>query len=262
MTVLPKGRFKQGAPYDDREASAVEKPRHVVIVRAPFAISTNEVTVSEFTDFIAATGRTVEGCTTFDGQWHDHPKASWKDPAFSQDDNSPVTCVSWNDAVAYAEWLSGTSGRHYRLPSASEWEYAARAGSEAVRPWESSTDACSNANVADQSAAHRYRRLDAFDCKDGYVNTAPVGSFKPNAFGLNDMPGNVSQWTQDCWHENYAKAPIDTAARLDGDCAEHELRGVSWSTPPASARLSYRAHSAADYRSSSLGFRIVRDLGP
>ncbi len=262
MSVLPKGRFKQGARYDDRDAPAVEKPQHVVVVRAPFAMSTNEITVREFKDFIAATGRAVEGCTTFDGEWHDHPKAGWKDPNFPQIDSSPVTCVSWNDAVAYAQWLSATSGHRYRLPSASEWEYGARAGSEAARPWDSSAGACSAANVADRSAAHRYRHLQAFACDDGHVNTAPVGSFKSNAFGLNDMPGNVAQWTEDCWHESYAKAPIDTAPRLDGNCTERELRGMSWASPPADARLSYRTHSAADYRSSSLGFRIVRDLDP
>ncbi len=260
MTVLPKGRFKQGARYDDRDAAAVEKPQHVVVVRTPFAMSTNEITVREFENFVAATGRAAEGCTTFDGEWHYRPKAGWKEPNFSQIDASPVTCVSWNDAVAYAEWLSGTSGHRYRLPSAAEWEYAARAGSEAARPWNSSADACSAANVADRSAAHRYRRLRAFSCDDGHVNTAPVGSFKSNAFGLNDMPGNVSQWTEDCWHESYAKAPIDTAPRPGGDCTERELRGISWASPPADARTSYRGHFPADYRSSAVGFRLVREL--
>lgn len=259
MTVLPAGRFKQGAPYDDHEASAAERPQHVVVIRQPFAMSINEVTVGEFNQFVDATGRSMAGCTTFDGVWRDQPTASWKDPKFSQSDTSPVTCVSWNDAMAYAAWLTGVSGHHYRLPSASEWEYAARAGSAASRPWDSSAGACATANVADQSAARHYRHLAIFDCNDGFVNTAPVGFFKSNAFGLNDTLGNVSQWTEDCWHENYLKAPIESAGRLDGDCTEHELRGVSWASPPADARISYRGHLPASYRSSSLGFRLARD---
>jgi formylglycine-generating enzyme required for sulfatase activity len=116
--------------------------------------------------------------------------------------------------------------------------------------------------VADQSAARRYPGWDAFACDDGYVNTAPVGSFSANAFGLSDMLGNVFEWTQDCWHEDYSGAPTDGSARADGDCNQRELRGGSWFSSPSYVTASYRNHFAADYRASSVGFRLVRDINP
>ena len=231
------------------------------MINRPLAMSTNAVTVDEFQQFIAATGRNMQGCDTYDGAWKHHPKNNWKSPGFPQSGKHPVTCTSWNDAVAYAAWLSMKTGHPYRLPSASEWEYAARAGGTAVLPWSpDGSGACENGNVADESAAHRYPGWSVFGCKDGYVYTAPVGSFKSNAFGLNDMLGNVFQWTKDCWTADYVGAPIDGSARTDGNCADHELRGGSWFSTPAYVRANYRNHFAADYRTSSVGIRLVRDI--
>ena len=261
MTILPSGRFNQGSAAGSSGSSPFEQPQHAVSIGYPLAMSPNEVTVADFREFSAATGRDMQGCDTYDGEWRHQPDASWKDPGFAQGSTHPVTCTSWNDAVAYAQWLSAKSGHRYRLPSASEWEYAARAGAAAPRPWDTSgSGACADANVADQSAARRYAGWDVFACNDGYVNTAPVGSFKANAFGLNDMLGNVFEWTQDCWQDNYSGAPTDGAARLDGDCAERELRGGSWFSSPSYVTASYRNHFAADYRTSSVGFRLVREI--
>jgi len=219
--------------------------------------------VDEFHQFIAATGRDMQGCDTYDGEWKHRPMNSWENPGFVQTGTHPVTCASWQDAEAYAAWLSTKTGHRYRLPSASEWEYAARAGGEAVQPWSpNGSGVCAHANVADESAAHRYPGWVAFACNDGYVYTAPVGSFKTNSFGLNDMLGNVFQWTQDCWHADYIGAPIDGSARTDGNCSEHELRGGSWFTTPAYVRADYRNHFAADYRATSVGIRLARDLDP
>ena len=258
MTVLPPGQFLQGSA--DADSSAHEKPQHPVMITRPIAMSTHDVTVADFREFQAATGRDMQGCEIYDGEWRRKARAAWNDPGFPQTDTHPVTCASWNDAVAYAGWLSQKSGHRYRLPSASEWEYAARAGSTAARPWGSGgAGACADANVADQSASRRYPGWDVFACDDGYVNTAPVGSFKPNAFGLDDMLGNVFQWTEDCWHDDYAGAPADGSARLDGNCGEHELRGGSWFSAPAYLRPAYRNHFAAGYRTSSVGFRLVRE---
>jgi len=263
MTVLPTGRFKQGAARDDHDALPAEKPQHIVLIREPIAISTSGITVGEFREFVAATRRELAGCDVYDGEWHHKTDSSWLYPGFTQNSDHPVTCVSWNDAVAYAEWLSAKTGHHYRLPSASEWEYAARAGVDAALPWSPAMQAaCEHANVADRSAARRYPKWSVFACKDGYVNTAPVASFKANGFGIYDMLGNVLGWTQDCWHDDYAKAPVDGSARLDGDCVEHELRGGSWFSSPAFVRFSYRNHSASGYRSSSVGIRLVRELAP
>jgi len=261
MVVLPAGRFKQGSVRES--GSAFETPLHWVAIGPSLSMSSNVVTVDDFQQFIADTGRDMQGCDTYDGDWKYRPDNSWKNPGFSQAGTHPVTCVSWNDAKAYARWLSKKVGHRYRLPSASEWEYAARVGGEAVQPWGADgSTACAAANVADASAAQRYPGWSVFTCSDGYVNTAPVGSFKANSFGLNDMLGNVFQWTEDCWRADYTGAPIDGSARSDGDCSEHELRGGSWFSTPAYVRANYRNHFAADYRTSSVGIRLVRDISP
>lgn len=261
LTVLPAGRFKQGS--GDTNASAFVKPMHWVAIENPIAMSTNDVTVAQFQAFATATGRNMQGCDVYDGQWKHQQASSWQSPGFEQTARHPVTCASWDDAKAYAQWLSAQTGHHYRLPSASEWEYAARAGSEAAQPWSTSgADACANANVADLSAAKRFPGWVAFACSDGYVFTSPVGTFKASAFGLNDMLGNVFQWTEDCWSPSYARAPIDGSARTDGNCGEHELRGGSWFSFPEFVRADYRNHFAADYRASSIGIRLVRDITP
>jgi formylglycine-generating enzyme len=262
VTVLPTGRFIQGS---DRPGSGspFEKPLHWVAISRAIAMSTNAVTVDEFSAFVAATGRDMRGCDTYDGEWKHRPDNSWENPAFVQAGSHPVTCVSWNDAKAYAGWMSSTTGHRYRLPSASEWEYASRSGGEALQPWNpDGTGACESANVADQSAAGRYPGWTTYACNDGYVYTSPVGSFKPNAFGLHDMLGNVFQWTEDCWYPDYVGAPIDGSARTAADCSEHELRGGSWFTNPAFVRADYRNHFDANYRTSSVGIRLVRDLAP
>jgi formylglycine-generating enzyme required for sulfatase activity len=260
MVVLPQGRFKQGSLRAEGGATAFETPLHWVAIGS-LSMSANAVTVDDFQQFVADTGADMRGCDTYDGDWKRRPDNSWKNPGFPQTGTHPVTCVSWNDAKAYARWLSAKTGHSYRLPSASEWEYAARAGGEAVQPWSADgSAACATANVADASAAQRYPGWTVFGCSDGYVYTAPVGSFKANSFGLNDMLGNVFQWTEDCWHADYADAPIDGSARSDGDCSEHELRGGSWFSTPAYVRANYRNHFAADYRTSSVGIRLVRDI--
>jgi len=263
VTIVPAGRFKQGSNRTDGTSAAFERPPHWVLLGRPFAISTNDVTVDEFRPFIAATGRDMRGCDTYEDRWRIRPDASWENPGFVQTGSHPVTCVSWEDAKAYAAWLSKATGHRYRLPSAAEWEYAARAGAEAVRPWNpDGSGACASANVADQHAARRYPGWAVFPCDDGYVYTAPVGSFKANAFGLNDMLGNVFQWTDDCWHADYTGVPTDGSSRTYGDCSERELRGGSWFTTPEFVRASYRNHFGLNYRASSVGIRLVRDIAP
>jgi formylglycine-generating enzyme required for sulfatase activity/predicted Ser/Thr protein kinase len=262
MTVLPAGRFNQGAPKADANALPFEQPQHAVTIGQGLAMGSNEVTVAEFREFVEATRREMSGCNTYDGRWQYRADANWQSPGFAQNPMHPVTCVSWDDAAAYANWLSQKSAHRYRLASASEWEYAARAGGDSPQPWGlNGADACVNANVADESAALRFPGWQVFPCSDGYVGTAPVGSFKANAFGLNDLLGNVFEWVADCWHEDYGGAPADGAPRLDGDCSEHELRGGSWFSAPRYVSASYRNRFATDYRSSSIGFRVVRESG-
>lgn len=261
MTVLPTGQFEQGAADDERDGLPLERPPHQVRIQYPFAVSTTDVTVDDFRQFAEAMGRDLKGCDTYDGDWRHRISASWKDPGFAQTARHPVVCVSWNDAVAYAEWLTGKTGHKYRLPSASEWEYAARAGGTAARPWESDlAGACASANVADRSAERRYPGWKVFPCDDGFVYTAPVGSFKANVFGLSDMLGNVLVWTQDCWQPDYTRAPNDGSARDTPNCREHEIRGGSWFSTPSVVKASYRNHFGSDYRTSSVGIRLVREI--
>jgi formylglycine-generating enzyme required for sulfatase activity len=259
MTVLPRGTFRQGEAAQRPGASPFTQPEHMVAIAYAVAMSSKEITVGEFRDFASSTHRDLAGCTTYSGRWKYQPEANWDLPGFSQTEMHPVTCVSWHDAVAYTQWLSVKTGHAYRLPSAAEWEYAARAGSDAASPWGADpAAACASANVADRHAEQRYPGWSVFPCDDGYVNTAPVGSFKANAFGISDLLGNVFEWVADCWYDDYAHAPVDGSARAFGNCEEHELRGGSWFSAPRYVSASYRDRFAAAYRSSSIGFRVMQ----
>jgi len=114
--------------------------------------------------------------------------------------------------------------------------------------------------VADRSAGEQYAGWQVFDCKDSYVHTAPVGSFQPNMLGVYDMAGNVFEWVTDCWNENYQNAPSNGMAWAGGDCSRHVLRGGSWFSRPEFVRATFRNSFPADYRSSSFGFRVAREL--
>jgi formylglycine-generating enzyme required for sulfatase activity/predicted Ser/Thr protein kinase len=262
MTVIPAGSFTQGAANEAIESSSHEQPAHLVTFAHAFAMSSNEVTVNEFREFADASRRRMSGCNVYDGHWAQREDASWQAPGFVQSGAHPVTCVSWEDAVAYTQWLSQKTGHSYRLPSASEWEYAARAGNGPALPWSDNAAACAHANLADESAQQRFPGWTTFSCSDGYVNTAPVGSFKSNAFGLDDLLGNVFEWVEDCWYDDYTGAPTDGAARQSVDCQEHEMRGGSWFSDPRHVSASYRNRFPGDYRSSTVGMRLVRTLSP
>lgn len=259
MKVLAGGDFLQGTPAGT-DALAFEMPQHKVTIAHAFAAGVYDVTVGEFSEFVAETGVGANSCATYDGAWRVNPSVTWRNAIESQTPSHPVSCVSWRDAKDYAAWLSRTTHQTYRLPSASEWEYAARAGSAAQVPWTTPAEACSYANVADQTAARRYQGWKVLPCADGFVQSAPVGSFKDNAFGLYDMLGNVFQWTEDCWTDDYQGAPIDGSAQVAGDCTQHELRGGSWFTQPDFVRTSYRNRFDAGYRSTSIGFRLIREI--
>lgn len=225
LTVIPSGRFVMGSPQDEDGRTEGEGPQHEVIIAQPFALGVYAVTFSEYDRFCAATGRK----TPADNEW--------------RRENRPVINVSWHDAQAYCGWLNEQTGQSYRLPSEAEWEYACRAGTKT--PFY--TGETINSDQANFGEKHK--------------KTLPVGSFASNKFGLYDMHGNVWEWAQDCWHENYQNAPVDGSAWLEangGNCNRRVVRGGSWYDDPRVLRSAGRGRGSTDVAYFILGFRIAR----
>ncbi len=254
MVTLPAGSFVLGSPDNELGRKDDEGPQRLVTLKK-FSLSKTEVTRGQFAVFVSETGYDAgNSCRTMEyGRWEDRSSRNWRNPGYSPDDNHPVVCVSWRDAQAYVQWLARKTGQPYRLPSEAEWEYAARAGSKASRHWGDGADvACTYANVADQTKLDDdLMWTDQHACLDGYWYTSPVGSFKPNAFGLLDMLGNAWEWVDDCWGETRAGAPVD------GRCS---VRGGGWNSSPDRVRSAARGADPSLKRSSSLGFRVAKTL--
>ena len=196
MITVPSGTFMMGSPADEPGRYRSEGPQHRVTISRPFAVGKYPVTVGQFASFVAATGHDAGN------HWRDPPPAG-----FAQTDAHPVVSVSWDDAKAYVNWLSARSGQQYRLLTEAEWEYVARAGT---------TTAYHFGETISPSQAN-------------YKRTVEVGSYPANAFGLHDVHGNVWEWVEDCWHNNYNGAPSDGSA-WTSDCDEpwkRVLRGGS-----------------------------------
>ena len=253
-------------------------------------MSAHEITVGQFRRFVNATGYqtdaekshrggrgfNVRGGPDRKGQFENGSQYTWRNPGFPQSDEQPVVLVSWNDAVAFAAWLSAEEKAVYRLPTEAEWEYACRAG---TRTWLNFGDdpsiAALHANLADASLemAHpghvtRQRVLKPHEEReDGYVYTAPVGRFAPNAFGLFDMHGNVWEWCQDrYWPSAYKKLDpnVTTVDPHGPDVSEaagplRVLRGGSWYVDMVTARSSSRLWNDPAEAFCYAGFRLVRE---
>ena len=170
------------------------------------------------------------------------PKTGGLDPKLH-----PVTDVSWDDALAYTQWLSKQTGKRYRLLSEAEWEYAARGGKTSSFWWGSR---------AGSNNAH------CFDCKSDYntSKTAKVGTYKPNPFGLYDTAGNVYEWVHDCYHRNYKGAPDDGSVWEGGDCKVRVVRGGAFRSPADSMRVENREKFKSDKGQYNVGIRVARDL--
>lgn len=288
MVVIPAGQFIMGASTGEEEREnlsndwrGVSQPLHSVEVRQ-FAAGKFSVTRAQYEVFVSDTRRRNPGCMFWNGSkfvndWDAGPQST----GFPQTERHPVACVSWFDAIDYVKWLSQKTGKSYRLLSEAEWEYAARAGTTTSRYWgDDGNLSCSYANGADQKTKAYVPGASnwaAATCNDGYAYTSPVGSFKPNHFGLYDMLGNVRQWTQDCWNSNYSArtetaandknivkhvsgAPTDGSAWIKGECHRRVLRGGSWVEGPKFLRAASRNHQATEERRSTIGFRVARDL--
>jgi formylglycine-generating enzyme required for sulfatase activity/class 3 adenylate cyclase len=253
MVVIPAGSFTMGLPQSEIDRYGFRlgtgAPLHLVRIARPFALGEFLVTRKQYAAFAAETGHQGSGCAALplDGTsgWKFDPALSWRDPGFAQADDHPVVCVSWDDAIAYASWLSKKTGRNYRLASEAEWEYAARAGDTAGRYF-GDAPICEFANVRDQSKKQLHSTGQFFACDSGFSSTSPVGSFPPNGFGLYDMLGNVWEWVEDCWGRSYVGAPVDGAARENALCEARVRRGGSWNSVERSFTM--WVHALEGYR--------------
>ena len=265
MVIVPAGRFTIGSPADEPGRAADEGPLRELTIPRAFAMSRTEVTRAQYQAFLAASGQKVEGgCITdrrkpFD--WQADEATDFNDPGYVQDEQHPAVCVSWFDAKAFADWLSRKTGGLYRLPTEAEWEYAARAGTATAYYWGPDVDeGCRFMNGTDLTARAKYPLIEHMKCHDHYLNTAPVASFLPNAFGLYDMTGNVGEWTLDCATPDYSRLAGAGPATAVADCSKRMVRGGSWGTIPRQQRSAERIRYAPDARDDSLGIRVVKDL--
>ena len=231
MAVVPAGSYRMGS----RDGDSDEEPVHEVTIGAPFAMGRYEVTFAEW-DACAGDG----GCPRGEDIAED---IGWGRG------RRPVITVSWDDAQRYVQWLSRKTRKRYRLPSESEWEYAARAGTQTAYSW------------GDEIGVNR---ANCDGCGSQWDNrkTGPVGSFGANAWGLHDMHGNVWEWVEDCSNDSYASAPVDGSAWLTGNCDKRFLRGGSWNDGPSIVRAAVRYGGATGNRGINVGFRVARTLTP
>ena len=277
-----------------------ESPAHRVRLTRGFEIATTEVTVGQFRKFVEETGyeSTVPEAggaivPTPDPEERpgilylaQNPEADWRNPGFPQEEDHPVVCVSLRDAEAFCAWLSEKEGRVYRLPTESEWEYAARAGATTIYSGGNEPESVLAAgNLADGSFAEAYSDAMARQRvvpvakrhDDGYVHTAPVGAFLPNSWSLHDMHGNVWEWTSDIYLEKEYQRRLDDEAVEEGeskivvdptgpettDAQEHGdwrvIRGGSWNLAPLGCRSASRAYWYGEGGAAYIGFRVVRE---
>jgi formylglycine-generating enzyme required for sulfatase activity len=228
MVSIPAGTFQQGNIHGEDESS--EHPIRDVSIKK-FAMGRFEVTFEEYDRFAIATDRPLP-----------------RDEGWGRG-SRPVINVSWEDAVNYAKWLAQQTGRRYRLPAETEWEYAARNGGK-DEIWAGTSD-------AEQLADYAWFNINSTG------RTQPVGTKKPNGLGLKDMSGNVWEWVEDCWHDDYNDAPTDNSAGLEGNggnCGMRLRRGGAWTDSPMSLRSSFRNGYSADTRSILIGFRLAQDI--
>jgi formylglycine-generating enzyme required for sulfatase activity len=248
MIVIPGGDFKMGSQMEE-SGHPDEKPQHPVHIAKSFAVSKFEITFDQW-DACTAAG----GCE----------KAS--DDGLGRADR-PVINVDWLGAKSYVAWLSKRTGKAYRLPAESEWEYAARAGTQTAWFWGAAEDsygsrlACKFANLHDETGkkAHPNYVWSNHLCDDGFGETAPVGRYQSNPFGLYDMLGNVREWVEDC-HGEYKDAPSDGSARTANPCEKRIVRGGAWIDGASTSRAAYRHPLPESHRNYQVGVRVARDL--
>jgi formylglycine-generating enzyme required for sulfatase activity len=258
LVRIAGGQFRMG----DTQGIGQPDERPVREVWVPdFWMMRTEVTREMFAAFAEETDyETGSKCWVFENGWTEKVGLSWQNPGFDQSADHPVTCVNWYDARAFAGWLESKTGMAFRLPTETEWEHAARAGTDTVYFWgDDPLGLCKNANAADIRALEHYPEFSVNQCEDGFVRTSPVGTFPANPWGIQDLYGNVWEWVEDCWNDSYRDAPTHGGAWMTGDCARRGFRGGGYGDIPRFARSTLRNRSDAEQRRDDIGFRLVVD---
>ena len=264
MSLVPAGTFVMGSAEDEPGRRETEGPQHPVVIGRPFYLSVTEVTRGQFAAFVRATQYETQAeeagsALAWNGRrLAEVEGASWHSPGFEQTDNHPVVCVTYADATAFCDWLAKRigGGRSARLPTEAEWEYACRAGTRTPYPWGRTTPQGQGwCNGPDLSIREMLPDRTTFDWTDGYVFTAPAGSFKANAWGLKDLSGNVWEWCRDWYTPQYHRhiANVDPPGPAEG--TERLVRGGS--ALDGSLRCAARSSRLPDEASCHTGFRVA-----
>jgi formylglycine-generating enzyme required for sulfatase activity len=267
MVVLPAGDFMMGSPASELGRVDVEGlPRRVVIPKR-IAIGKFEVTVEQISIFMTETGMTVGGsCRRLVNPerpppiWS-APEASLEHPGYEITGSHPAVCISWHEAQSYVAWLQRRTGKPYRLPTEAEWEYAARAGTATRYSFgNDESTLCVYARFADLSSQFGWH--DACHSELVAYGAAPVGSVKPNSWGIFDMHGNVWEWVEDCWTPNPLEIPVDGSAfSRPGNCEMGVMRGGSFSSSSLMVRSAIRSPMRTAQHYFNLGLRVALTLG-
>ncbi len=278
LVIIPPGEFMMGGRLSPEEVGKRwgqpakwfkdEHPKHRVAITKPFYMSIHETTRGQFHHFVMETSYVtdvdrIKGALGWDGNGYRWISGiSWRNPSFDQTDDHPAACISWNDSIAFCKWLEGKGSRHYRLPTEAEWEYACRAGTDGIWWWgDREEDAQGRANVSDAVSWQDGAVPVCFkEVSDGFRHTAPVGSFKPNPWGLSDMIGNIREWCSD-WYaaDYYSRSPVEDPEGPDRGTDKVKRGGVAWDFP-AKARAATRDWNIVDDDDASDGFRVVCEL--
>ncbi len=273
IVIIAAGSFLMGTTGSIKGSRDNERPAHRVTIARGFGIGAREVSVGEFRLFVESNGyRTaVEragSSTIYDesaGRLNRRKGVSWEDGYTGKKSkpNMPVLHVNWFDAQAYVKWLSLETGKRYRLPSEAEYEYVARAGAIGNYWWgENSPPEVVENLTGERDSSPGKRQWSNYFSRygDAHWGPAPTGSFPPNPFGVHDIAGNVSEWTEDCWHHNYTKAPVDGLAWVNPGCKRRVVRGGYWASAPLDSRAAFRISAKAETFGPVVGIRIARDL--
>jgi WD40 repeat protein len=270
LAPIPPGKFLMGSPLTEPGREPNEGPQHEVVLTQPFYLGIHEVTVGQFKTFVKEKAYQTEAekgggarVHTLDCSVKTIAQANWQDPGFEQTDEHPVVCVSYNDAVAFCAWLSEKEGRTYGLPTEAEWEYACRAGTTtAYHNGDDPEKLTEVDNTADGTLKKRSPNYPTIAAEDGYVFTAPVGKFRPNAWGLHDMHGNVREWCQDQCDQDWCDTnAYRVDARGPAIGVGRVLRGGAWNSYAHYCRAAVRCWLGSASRNNFVGFRVCLRLG-